>query len=72
MQPKDMNGSVLNDRNRQRDEIDDEEIIASTAAARVNGYLNGCGTVEARQEELDSLGLSSEASEELLEIVHRY
>jgi peptide-methionine (S)-S-oxide reductase len=50
----------------------DEEIIASTAAARVNGYLNGYGTVEALQEELDSLGLSSEASEELLEIVHRY
>ena len=50
---------------------EDEDIIASTAAARVNGYLNGYGTVERLQEELDSLGLSTEASEELLRIVHR-
>ena len=47
----------------------DEEIIASTAAARVNGYLNGYGTPEALREEIDSLGLSPESSKKLLEIV---
>ena len=47
----------------------DEDIVASTAAARVNGYVAGYGTLEALQEELEDLGLSPEAGEKLLDIV---
>jgi peptide-methionine (S)-S-oxide reductase len=41
----------------------------STAAARVNGYLAGLGTVRALKKELKSLGLSPEREEELTNIV---
>jgi peptide-methionine (S)-S-oxide reductase len=47
----------------------DEDFVASTAAARVNGYLGGYGTVKALQTELSSLGLSPEGSQKLLDIV---
>jgi len=43
-----------------------EELIASTAAARINGYLGGYGTKAQLDRELDILGLSPEASEDLL------
>jgi hypothetical protein len=43
-----------------------EELIASTAAARINGYLGGYGTKAQLEHELDGLGLSPEASEDLL------
>ena len=46
-----------------------EELIASTAAARINGYLGGYGTKAQLELELDSLGLSPEASENLLRLV---
>lgn len=45
------------------------DFINSTAAARINGYLDGYGTLEALQAELDSLGLSPAASKRLLKIV---
>lgn len=41
----------------------------STAAARVNGYLAGLGTLEALKKELKSLGLPPEREKELLNIV---
>jgi peptide-methionine (S)-S-oxide reductase len=48
---------------------DDGDFVASTAAARVNGYLGGHGTLETLQAELDSFGLSPAASQKLLDIV---
>ncbi len=46
-----------------------EDFINSTSAARVNGYLDGYGTGELLGEELDSLGLSREASDRLMTLV---
>ena len=46
-----------------------KDIIASTAAARVNGYLGGYGTLKNLQTELDSYGLSAQANEHLIEFV---
>jgi len=48
---------------------DTNDFIASTSAARVNGYLGGNGTVAALQAEIESFGLSPEASQKLLDIV---
>jgi peptide-methionine (S)-S-oxide reductase len=36
----------------------DHEFVASTAAARVNGYVSGEGTIAELEAELDTLGLS--------------
>ncbi len=47
----------------------DMDFVDSTAAARVNGYLDGYGTLQSLTEELDGLGLSPEASRRLEEIV---
>jgi peptide-methionine (S)-S-oxide reductase len=46
-----------------------EDFINSTAAARVNGYINGYGTPETLQKELSSLGLSPAANKMLTDIV---
>jgi peptide-methionine (S)-S-oxide reductase len=46
------------------------ELINSTAAARVNGYLGGYGTYNDLQIEIHDLGLSRSASTELLNRVH--
>jgi peptide-methionine (S)-S-oxide reductase len=51
---------------------DDEDFVNSTAAARVNGYVGGHGTLATLQAELDSLGLSPEAGQKLLEILSTY
>jgi peptide-methionine (S)-S-oxide reductase len=48
---------------------DPVDFVNSTAAARVNGYLGGYGTLANLQAEIDDLGLSPEAQEALLEIV---
>jgi methionine-S-sulfoxide reductase len=48
-----------------------EELIASTAAARINGYLGGYGTRAQLEGELESLGLSTEAGERLQRMVMR-
>ena len=48
-----------------------EEFVASTAAARVNGYLGDEGSYAALLKEKDSLGLSSARKEELLRLVQR-
>lgn len=50
---------------------DDEKLTASTAAARINGYLGGYGSVKTFLKEVDSLGLSAEAKKQLLAIVNR-
>lgn len=42
------------------------DFVASTSAARVNGYLAGYGTEEQLRRELDSLGLSEELEGRLL------
>ena len=47
----------------------DEDFINSTAAARVNGYVGGYGTLDALQAEIGDLGLSQAAQGELLEMV---
>jgi peptide-methionine (S)-S-oxide reductase len=48
------------------------DFLASTAVARVNGYLGGEGSYEALLKEKDSLGLSSVRTEELLMLVRRH
>ncbi|MGO9568674.1 MAG: peptide-methionine (S)-S-oxide reductase MsrA [Desulfomonilaceae bacterium] len=45
------------------------DFVNSTAAARVNGYLDGYGTLESLGEELEGLGLSPGASKRLTETV---
>jgi predicted PhzF superfamily epimerase YddE/YHI9 len=46
-----------------------EDFVNSTAAARVNGYLGGHGSLIQLQAELDGLGLSTAGAENLLHIV---
>ena len=47
------------------------DFIDSTAAARINGYLGGHGTLEALEEQLSSFGLSPAGNEMMLEIGRR-
>jgi peptide-methionine (S)-S-oxide reductase len=42
---------------------DIEGLAGSTAAARLNGYAGGYGTPDTLEEEMDSLGLSSQGTE---------
>jgi len=49
----------------------DADFVASTAAARVNGYLGGNGSAEQLQKEIGSLGLSPEAQQLLVQQFHR-
>ena len=46
-----------------------EGLISSTAAARLNGYLGGYGTLELLREELDGYGLSPELRQKLVDRV---
>lgn len=46
-----------------------EEWINSTAAARLNGYVGGYGTLDQLEKEIDSLGLPGTRQEELRRIV---
>jgi methionine-S-sulfoxide reductase len=48
---------------------DEDDFVASTAVARVNGYLGGNGTCEGLRGEVDSLGLSQAGSAKLLRMV---
>jgi peptide-methionine (S)-S-oxide reductase len=48
---------------------DDEDFVASTAAARVNGYVAGYGSCDNLQEEIGILGLSEAAGDRLLKSV---
>jgi peptide-methionine (S)-S-oxide reductase len=48
------------------------EFVASTAVARVNGYLGGEGSYEVLLKEKEGFGLSSARQEELLRLVHQH
>lgn len=48
---------------------DMEDFVASTATARVNGYLGGYGTLEGLEPEVDGFGLSPEGIKRLKDIV---
>lgn len=48
------------------------DFVASTAVARVNGYLGGEGSLEALQKEIDGFGLSLARKEELLKLVRQH
>ena len=48
-----------------------EALIASTAAARLNGYVAGYGTREQLDTEMESLGLSADAQQSLRSLVLR-
>ncbi len=50
---------------------DPAAFAASTAAARVNGWLAGYGSVDEVRRELDRLGLSAEGRAELMKQVER-
>ena len=44
---------------------DERDFVNSTAAARINGYLDGYGTKEQLAREVDQLGLSQPARKRL-------
>jgi peptide-methionine (S)-S-oxide reductase len=46
-------------------------LVDSTAATRVNGYVGGYGTLAALETELDGLGLSPAGREKLVRMVRR-
>lgn len=46
--------------------------VDSTAAARINGYMKGYGTIENLSEEIDLFGLSEKGKKRLIEIVDSY
>lgn len=48
-----------------------EDFVASTAVARVNGYVGGYGELATLEEELSLLGLSEAGRQRLLEIAAR-
>jgi len=51
---------------------DNSDFVNSTAAARVNGYLGGYGTLADLQAEIDGLDLSPAARQRLLDMVSRH
>ena len=50
---------------------DADEFTASTAVARVNGYVGGYGTIEDLQEELKFLGLSAEGEDAISKLAEQ-
>jgi hypothetical protein len=50
----------------------DSDFVASTAAARLNGYVAGYGSLHQLDSEMDGLGLSEAGKRQLRETVHRY
>lgn len=46
-----------------------QELVGSTAAARVNGYVAGYGTLAEIRAELDDLGLSPTGRQRLMDLV---
>ena len=51
---------------------DSRDVVDSTAAARINGYLAGNGSLQQLEGELDLLGLSPEAGRKLLASFRRF
>ncbi len=52
--------------------INSKAFISSTVAARVNGYIKGCGTIAKLEEEIDSFNLSAKGKKRLFQIVEGY
>ena len=50
---------------------DYDDFVDSTAATRINGYLYDFATMENLQAEVDSYGISEEAKEKLLALMHK-
>ena len=48
-----------------------EDLVNSTAAARVNGYLDGYGDLQAIEAQVNNLGLTSEGANKLVDMVKR-
>jgi len=48
-----------------------EDFTSSTAAARVNGFIGGYGSLENLEKQIDLFGLSTEAKTKLLQLAHR-
>ncbi len=48
------------------------ELVDSTAAARVNGYVKGQGSLKQLMQEIDRFGLSDKGRKRLIEIVDSY
>jgi len=48
-----------------------DDLVNSTAAARVNGYLDGYGDLSAIEAQVGSLGLSPEGANKLVEMAKR-
>lgn len=48
-----------------------EDLVASTAVARINGYLGGCGDLQDFHAEVDSYGLSADAKRLLIKLVEQ-
>ena len=51
---------------------DFKDFVDSTAAARINGYLKGLGTMDTLMEEIETFGLSEKGKKRLIEIVDSY
>jgi peptide-methionine (S)-S-oxide reductase len=50
---------------------EENQLVNSTAAARINGYMAGYGTFTRLQQQIDMYGLSEAGKKELLEIGRR-
>ena len=50
----------------------DIDFVNSTAAARVNGYIGGNGTLKEVQAVIEGLGLSPASREQLLAVANRW
>ncbi len=50
----------------------DADIVSSTSAAKVNGYVTGYGTTEDFKSDIDGLGLSPEGIRSLTDIFNRF
>jgi hypothetical protein len=48
-----------------------QDLVDSTAAARLNGYVGGYGSRDQLSTEIESLGLSDEAEQALVNLVPR-
>ncbi|MEM7119517.1 MAG: hypothetical protein AAF614_44310 [Chloroflexota bacterium] len=49
-----------------------EDFVNSTAVSRVNGFVNGYGSAELLESEIDGYGLSSQAQQTLRKQARRY
>jgi peptide-methionine (S)-S-oxide reductase len=67
-----LQGDRILDREFRRMYPDLADFVDSPAAAKVNGYLYGCGSLAQVRTELSSLGLSAQGAEHLLSRVRAH